>query len=89
MAAAGIEWSPRRVPAKVAIGAGSLIEKIWEARSREDEPPMTSFAAEQLATAHWFDQERTREALGWEPAVPLDQAWPLLAAHYQRDEPIA
>ena len=89
MAAAGIEWSPRRVPAKVAIGAGSLIEKIWEARSREDEPPMTSFAAEQLATAHWFDQERTRDALGWEPAVPLDEAWPLLAAHYQRDEPIA
>lgn len=87
MAAAAVEWSPRRVPAKVAIGAGSLIEKIWEKRSREDEPPMTSFAAEQLATAHWFDQQRTRDALGWEPAISLDEAWPILAAHYQQDDP--
>jgi len=82
MTAAGVAWSPRKVPAKVAIGAGSLIEKIWDRTNRDDEPPITGFAAEQLATAHWFDQQRTREALGWEPAVSLDEAWALLAAHY-------
>lgn len=80
--AAGVEWSPRRVPAKVAIGVGSLIEKIWDRTQRDDEPPITGFAAEQLATAHWFDQQRTRNALNWEPAVSLDDAWPLLAEHY-------
>lgn len=80
--AAGVDWSPKRVPAKVAIGAGSLIEKIWDRRGREDEPPITGFAAEQLATAHWFDQQRTRDALDWEPAVTLDEAWPLLTEHY-------
>lgn len=80
--AAGVDWSPRRVPAKVAIGAGTVIERVWERLSREDEPPMTGFAAEQLATAHWFDQTRTREALDWTPTVSLDEAWPLMAAHY-------
>ena len=83
MDAAGIDWSPRRVPAKVAIGAGTLIEKIWDRSEREDEPPMTGFAAEQLATAHWFDQQRTRDALNWEPAVSLAEAWPILAEFYQ------
>ena len=28
---------------------------------------MTSFLAEQLATAHWFDQRETRNALMWNP----------------------
>ena len=83
MDAAGIDWSPRRVPAKVAIGAGTLIEKIWDRSEREGEPPMTGFAAEQLATAHWFDQKRTRDALNWEPAVSLAEAWQRLAEFYQ------
>ena len=28
---------------------------------------MTRFLAEQLSTAHWFDQRRTREVLDWRP----------------------
>ena len=34
---------------------------------------MTRFLAEQLSTAHWFDQRRTREPLGWAPRVSLDE----------------
>ena len=37
------------------------------------DPPLTRFLAEQLATAHWFDQRRTRELLGWAPRVSLDE----------------
>jgi nucleoside-diphosphate-sugar epimerase len=43
---------------------------------------MTRFLAEQLSTAHWFDQRRTREALGWEPSVSLDSGFGRLAAWY-------
>ena len=32
----------------------------WALLRRDDEPPMTRFLAEQLATAHWFDQRETR-----------------------------
>ena len=80
--AAGIEWSPRNVPSKVAVAGGTLIEKLWDRTNRDDEPPITGFAAEQLATAHWFDQEQTRQLLGWRPAVSLEEGWRRLAAHH-------
>ena len=47
---------------------------------QDDEPPLTRFLAEQLATAHWFDQRRTREALAWTPQVPLAEGFARLAA---------
>ena len=40
---------------------------------------MTRFLAEQLSTAHWFDQRRTREVLGWTPRVGLDEGFARLA----------
>jgi nucleoside-diphosphate-sugar epimerase len=43
---------------------------------------MTRFLAEQLATAHWFDQRRTREALGWAPQVSLDEGFAALKAWF-------
>jgi hypothetical protein len=46
---------------------------------REDEPPMTRFLAEQLSTAHWFDQRHTRQALQWSPAVSLTEGFRRLA----------
>ena len=36
---------------------------------------MTEFLAEQLSTAHWFDQRRTRELLHWEPAVSIEEGY--------------
>lgn len=81
-AAAGVDWSPRSVPRSVAIAGGSVVEKVWERTAREDEPPMTAFSAEQLSTAHWFDQKRTREALDWQPTVSLAEGFERLAAHY-------
>ena len=43
---------------------------------------MTRFLAEQLSTAHWFDQRETRELLDWTPAVSLDEGLARLAEHY-------
>ena len=77
--AAGIDLSPRRVPFRIAKVAGSAIERVWEHLGRLDDPPMTSFLAEQLATAHWFDQRDTRDALGWAPAVSLAEGFERLA----------
>ncbi|WP_411720767.1 NAD-dependent epimerase/dehydratase family protein [Mycetocola sp.] len=80
--AAGVT-SPRwRVPASVARTAGSLIEAVWRVKPGADEPPMTRFLAEQLSTAHWFDQRRTRADLEWTPTVSLDEGFRRLAAHY-------
>jgi nucleoside-diphosphate-sugar epimerase len=82
VAAAGLKPVQRRVPFTVARESGRLIERIWERRNRDDDPPMTPFLAEQLGTAHWFDQRQTRELLGWEPAVGLDEGFRRLRSWY-------
>lgn len=81
-AAAGLDWSPRSVSRKVAIAGGALVEMVWDRTDRDGEPPMTAFGAEQLSTAHWFDQRATRDALNWSPKISLAEGFALLAAHY-------
>ncbi|MDH6235553.1 NAD-dependent epimerase/dehydratase family protein [Cryobacterium sp. CG_9.6] len=88
-AAAGVRAPAWRVPAVIARGAGSVIEAVWRVRPGTDEPPMTRFLAEQLSTAHWFDQRATRADLGWTPAVILDEGLARLAVSYRRDMPFA
>jgi nucleoside-diphosphate-sugar epimerase len=70
------------VPGAVARAAGAVVEKVWTWAGREEEPPMTRFLAEQLSTAHWFDQRETRELLDWTPAVSIDEGLARLAGHY-------
>ncbi|MFC9770136.1 MULTISPECIES: NAD-dependent epimerase/dehydratase family protein [unclassified Pseudarthrobacter] len=81
-AAGGVAAPSWAVPGAVARGAGAVVEKLWLWAGRTEEPPMTRFLAEQLSTAHWFDQRRTRELLDWAPAVSLDEGLAKLAAHY-------
>lgn len=72
-AAAGCATTIRSVPFSLAWMAGAMSERIWAKRTTE--PPMTTFLAEQLATAHWFDQRATRTALNWEPKVSLAEGF--------------
>ncbi len=80
--AAGASMPGTRVPGRVAFAGGKVIEGAWSRLGRDDEPPMTSFLAEQLTTAHWFDQRRTRELLEWSPAVSLAEGFERLAAWF-------
>jgi 2-alkyl-3-oxoalkanoate reductase len=76
--AAGVEFAPRRVPVPVAKAVGSVVERLWP-RLRSGEPPITRFVAEQLATAHWFDQREIRADLNWRPEISLDEGFSRLA----------
>lgn len=80
---AGVRPPRWRVPASLAAGVGVIAEKIWAARFCESEPPMTRFLAEQLSTAHWFDQRRTRAELRWQPTVSLEQGFENLRQWYR------
>ena len=81
--AAGVSGPRGRVPARVAMGAGWLAERLWDRFDLRSDPPMTSLLAEQLSTAHWFDQRRTREALDWVPEVSLDEGFERLSRWYR------
>jgi 2-alkyl-3-oxoalkanoate reductase len=78
--AAGLPAPRRKVPLPVAWAGGAVAERLWARLERTDDPPMTSFLAEQLATAHWFDQRETRAVLGWAPRVSLEEGFARLAA---------
>ena len=80
----GIDWRPRHVPTGVATAGGSVAERVWDRLGRIDVPPMTSFLAEQLSTAHWFDQREARTALRWEPAVSLADGFDRLRRSFGR-----
>lgn len=87
IAAAGGAPAPRlRLAPGVAKGLGAVVERAWAlseklAGPRADEPPMTKFLAEQLSTAHWFDQRATQQALDWTPRISMDQGLTLLRDH--------
>jgi len=87
-AAAGVAAPTRGVPAFAAVAAGAVVEQVWAwrygRRSSAPEPPLTRFLAEQLATAHWFDQRQTRELLDWAPRVSLDDGLAELARSFGR-----
>lgn len=81
--AAGVPAPRWRVPGRLARLAGAAVEAVWAVRPGADEPPMTRFLAEQLSTAHWFDQRRTRELLDWRPEVTLAEGMTRLAGYYR------
>jgi nucleoside-diphosphate-sugar epimerase len=85
-AAAGVAGPSRGVPAVLALAAGTVVEQVWAWRygrqSSPPEPPLTRFLAEQLATAHWFDQRETRQLLDWSPRVTLDEGLAELARSF-------
>ncbi len=77
--AAGVDARPKVVPLRLALGAGSVVEKLWARARPDEEPPLTRFLAEQLGTAHWFDPRPARTDLGWRPKVTIDQGLAELA----------
>ena len=80
---AGLETTRARVPYQMARGVGFVAERIWERRGSGEDPPMTSFGADQLGTAHWFDQREKRAALQWEPKVTLADGFERLRVWFE------
>ena len=85
--AMGVPAPRARVPLPVAWGLGAVVEGAVALSERLPrlpvitQPPMTRFLAEQMATAHWFDQRRTQEVLDWRPRVSIDEGLARLAEH--------
>lgn len=73
--ASGAPLPRLRIGTGAAGAAGHAVDGAVLASQRVHpitEPPLTHFLVEQLTTAHWFSQAETHAALGWRPAVSLD-----------------
>lgn len=78
--AAGAPGPRARIPYPLARLAGYAAAAAWDRLDRPGDPVITPFIAEQLATAHWFDQRATRAALDWRPEVGVEEGFARLAA---------
>ena len=71
---AGVPFEPRHLSLTLGIRLGSLVERLWPLM-QSSEPPITRFIAEQLGTAHWFDQRVVHNDLKWAPSVTLEEGF--------------
>jgi len=81
--AVGVRSPRRAVPTTLARAAGTVVEAVWTLVPRAGDPPMTRFLAEQLSTAHWFDQRRTADLLRWTPRVGIEAGLAALARNHR------
>ena len=79
LAAAGLPPCDRSIAPGVAWLAGAVLELVWTLLRREEEPMMTRFLAQQLATAHWYNIDAARRDLGYAPQVTVQEGLALLA----------
>ncbi len=71
--AAGLEPIKGHISARTAYMAGIVFESIYSFLRIKKEPPMTKFAAKELATSHWFDITKAKQELGYNPKVSIEQ----------------
>lgn len=79
LGAVGVEADIRPIAAGAAKLAGILAESWWRLLRRDDEPPVTRWSAEQLATAHWYDISAAQRDLGYKPLISMQEGLQRLA----------
>ncbi|WP_022663745.1 NAD-dependent epimerase/dehydratase family protein [Desulfospira joergensenii] len=67
--AAGLPPIKGHVSARTAYAAGWIFEILYTIFRIKKDPPMTRFAARELATSHWFNISRAKKDLGYRPQV--------------------
>lgn len=78
----------RSVDPRVAWAIGAVLEGVYRALGKQDEPPLTRFVARQLATAHWFDLSAARSDLGYEAPVSTEEGLRRLGVWLRAREPM-
>lgn len=67
-----------------AWALGTAFEAAYSLLRCRSEPPMTRFLASQLGKSHYFNIDRARRELGYEPAISTAEGMRRLAAEAQR-----
>ena len=70
----GIDPLTKRVPLKVASFIATILEAVWKIFAIKGNPPMTRFAAFELAKDHYFNISQSRQDLGYFPQYTMDLA---------------
>ena len=87
LAAADLPPVTKTVPPGVAYGVGALMEWVYGALGKTEEPMMTRFIARQLATAHWYNISAAKQDFGYAPTVTMADGMTRLAEWLQESPP--
>lgn len=71
--AAGLDPVKRSIPHQAAWLIGAMFEFIYRTFDIDQEPQMTRFLADELATAHWFDISAAKNDLGYVPRISIKE----------------
>ncbi len=85
--AAGCPPCTSTVPVPVAYAMGALFELWHRITGNENEPRITRWVANELATAHWFNIDAAKRDLGYNPKVSIDEGFKRLAAWFKDHPP--
>ncbi|MCW8996675.1 MAG: NAD-dependent epimerase/dehydratase family protein [Psychromonas sp.] len=80
LACKGLKPVSKRVPASVAYMAGTILEWLYRALRKKDEPIMTRFVARQLSSSHYFNVSAAKTELNYQPLVNIEQGMQKLKA---------
>ncbi|MCK5099322.1 MAG: NAD-dependent epimerase/dehydratase family protein [Desulfobacteraceae bacterium] len=83
--AAGLSPIKGKVSAKTAYIAGVVCEFFYKIFKIKKDPPMTKFAAKELATSHWFDISKAKKELGYVPKVSIEQGLKQLKQWFEKE----
>lgn len=88
---AGLPPVSRRVSARLAYAAGSILEATSTMLGSEREPLMTRFLAQQLSSSHWYRIDAARAAFGYQPIVSVEEGLSRLEPELKRlaQQPLA
>ncbi len=75
LAAADLSPITRHIHPQLAYVAGAVLEILYRRLWPQHEPVMTRFVARQLATSHWFQLDRARQDLGYQPLISLNEGF--------------
>ena len=81
----GFPPETRHLSPGLAMFLGNAFEIIYGLLRIQNEPPLTRYLVEQLATAHWFDISAARRDLGYAPRVSMVEGLVRLSEYLARE----
>lgn len=74
----------KTISAKAAYRAGAMLEFVWRTLRKKEEPPMTRFLAQQLASSHYYSIEKARRCFDYQSVVSFARGMEKLTPELKR-----
>jgi len=79
LATAGLPPVTKRVSPRLGYGLAAVVEGVHTLFQLKGEPPLTRFAARQLATSHWYNITAAKRDINYTPHISMHEGMARLA----------